>query len=74
MNWTLDITRGENGYKLGHWEEIEDGYEMGWREEYIQDDEQDELKSGEELLWRIVEYFGLGGSKSEPHHDTFEGK
>ena len=66
MIWSVEITRGENGYKLGYWEETEDGYEMGWREEYIQDEERDGLKSGEELLWYIINYFSLSGSKHDP--------
>ena len=65
MIWKLEISRGENGYKCRYDEEIEDG-EVIYREEYIQDDEGDELKSGEELLWYVLEYFGLGGSKHDP--------
>jgi len=62
--WTLEITRGDNGYKLRWADELDDGSDV-WHEEYIQDDEGDGLKSGEELLWWIVDYFGFGGSKHD---------
>ena len=62
--WQLDITRGDNGYKLGWWDETDDG-ERIWHEEYIEDDEADELKSGENLLWRIGDYFAILGSKHD---------
>jgi hypothetical protein len=66
MNWSVEITRGDNGYKLGWWEESVDA-EGGqiWHEEYIEDSEEDELKSGEELLRRIQEFFSLIGSKHD---------
>jgi predicted house-cleaning noncanonical NTP pyrophosphatase (MazG superfamily) len=63
--WSITITRGNNGYKLTWEEDAEDGTTLQ-QEEYIEDDELDELKSGEELLWRIMEYFGFGGSKHDP--------
>lgn len=64
LTWSLEITRGQNGYKLKYADEIEeDG--ISNREEYIQDDDTDELKSGEELLWWVIEYFGFGGSKHD---------
>jgi predicted house-cleaning noncanonical NTP pyrophosphatase (MazG superfamily) len=62
--WSIQITRGRNGYRLRWHEELENG-SLGWQEEYIQDDEMDGLKSGEELLWRIMDYFGFGGSKHD---------
>lgn len=64
MMTTLKISRGDNGYKLGWFEEQDDGSDT-WRESYIQDDEQDELKSGIELLWRVIDYFNLSGSKHD---------
>lgn len=65
MNWSVEISRGENGYKCGYWVDTEDD-QWERKEEYIQDDEVDELKSGEELLWWVLEYFSLGGSKHDP--------
>ena len=62
--WTLEITRGDNGYKLRWWDELDDG-SCVWHEEYIEDDEVDELKSGEELLWEVADHFSLGGSKHD---------
>lgn len=61
MTNTLQITRGGNGFKLDWWEEDDTGDISHM--EVLQDDEDDEMKSGEELLWRIMNYFDLGGSK-----------
>ena len=63
--WTLEITRGDNGYKLRWADELDDG-SCVWHEEYIEDDEADKLKSGEELLWGVMGHFSLGGSKHSP--------
>lgn len=63
MSYTVKVTRGQNGYKL-EWRD-EEGPE-GRKEDYIQDDDYDELKSGIELLWWIMEFFGLLGSKHDP--------
>ena len=62
--WTLEITRGDNGYKFRWWDELDDG-SCVWHEEYIEDDEMDELKSGEEMLWEVADHFSLGGSKHD---------
>lgn len=58
----LTITRANNGFILEFEEETEDGgpYPAA---ETIQDDENDELKSWESLLWFVMEYFALGGSR-----------
>jgi hypothetical protein len=66
MNWSIEITRGENGYKCGFYVEVDDEGGREWKEAYIQDDEIDDLKSGEALLWFIMEYFAFGGSKHDP--------
>jgi hypothetical protein len=60
----VTIERGDNGYLMGFEEEWEDGTPRKIFE-VIQDDEVDELKSGEELLWWIMDYFGFGGSKHD---------
>ena len=64
MMTTLKISRGDNGYKLTWHEEQDDGSSARC-ESYIQDDEQDELKSGEELLNWIKDYFNFQGSKHD---------
>ena len=58
--FNLIITREGNGYVL-------DGVsDSGGRlRTVIEDDEVDELKSGESLLWAVMEYFGFGGSKHD---------
>jgi len=65
IHWDLHIRRGNNGYRLTYQEELGDG-EIVEREEYIEDSEGDGLKSGEELLWRVMEYFAFYGSKHDP--------
>ncbi len=62
--YDLHITRGGNGYRLNWTEETEDGEVK--EEEYIEDDEGDDLKSGEALLWYVMSHFGFGGSKHDP--------
>lgn len=53
--WSLQIIKVSNGYMLYE----DDG------ESVIQDSDTDELKSGEELLWAVMEYFDFGGSKHD---------
>lgn len=60
--WKLEITRVENGYVL--WAPPEDE-EHASREWVIEDDVIDELKSHENLLWDIMEFFNFGGSKHD---------
>jgi hypothetical protein len=60
--YDLTITRADNGFTLEWEEENEDGGPYPTME-VIQDDEDDEMKSGEELLWWVMSHFDLGGSK-----------
>lgn len=55
--WKLIIYREQNCYIL---EAKNDEIESRWA---IEDDEQDELKSHEKLLWEVMNYFVFGGSK-----------
>jgi len=64
IHWDLHIRKGDNGYRLTYEEELGNGEILG-REEYIQDSDDDPLKAGEELLWRIMEYFNFYGSKHD---------
>lgn len=53
--WLLQIERTKNGYiLLGN-----DGLSV------IEEDDQDELKEHEKLLWAVMEYFGFQGSKHD---------
>ena len=54
--WSLKIIRNGNGYTL----KGNDGFDL-----VIQEDEKDELKDHEELLWEIMNYFNFGGSKHD---------
>lgn len=56
-DWTLMITRHDNGYLL----QGEQG-ELGW---VIEDNEMDVLKSHESLLQEVMNYFDFGGSKHD---------
>ena len=71
--WDLTITRNSNGFRLNWNEDAEDGTLIA-QEEVIQDDEGDELKSGEELLWWVMDYFGLGGSRHDKERLTITRK
>jgi len=54
--WSLTITRIDNGYML-HGSDYDS---------VIEDVESDPLRSGEELLWNVMDYFDLRGSKHDP--------
>jgi hypothetical protein len=58
----LKISRGENGYLLEHDDEYDDG-EPRKAFDVIQDDELDDLASGERLLYWVMSHFDFGGSK-----------
>lgn len=67
--WKLEIEKVINGYKLKETtEEItcEDQETFINREFVIQDADNDELKAPEELLWHVMEYFAIFGSKHDP--------
>jgi len=53
--WSVTITRIDNGYTLCGTDKCA----------VIEDDDEDELRSHEELLWEIMEYFNFGGSKHD---------
>ena len=53
--WSLTITRIDNGYTLI-------GHDINC---VVEDDDEDELISHEQLLWYIMEYFNFGGSKHD---------
>jgi len=57
IEWSLKITRVDNGYVL----EGSDGVKF-----VVEDDESDELKAHEFLLWHVMEFFSFGGSKHDP--------
>lgn len=59
----LTIRRADNGYVLT-WPDdpLEDGTLVSGCD-VIEDAEGDELKSGEALLWWVIDYFGLFGSR-----------
>jgi hypothetical protein len=69
--WKLEIIRVRNGYKLNYPQELDDSSTV-IQEEVIEDgpgtanDPQGEIESGEKLLWFILEYFALLGSKHDP--------
>ncbi len=57
--WSLTITRALNGYVL---EGTSDNSGLPCTE-VIEDEDKDELKSHEALLWFIMDYFSFQGSK-----------
>ena len=56
-DWLLKITKVDNGYLL-----CGNPDNSLW---VIEDSEKDELRSGENLLWEIMNYFNFGGSKHD---------
>jgi hypothetical protein len=58
---TLQITRCDNGFGLEWWEETDE--DASNHVTVIEDDENDKMKSGEEILWFVMNHFDLGGSK-----------
>ena len=67
--YRISIVRGDNGYLLEYEDENEDGSPRTIFE-VIQDGPDNQaltgaLKSGEELLWWVMDYFGFGGSKHD---------
>lgn len=65
-NW-LRIERVANGFILKSLGETEEYY---IDTEVIADAEDDELSAGQELLWRVVDYFNLGGSRHDAQRLT----
>ena len=61
-DFAVEITRVGNGYICRF---PRDEGDPGWAAEVITDDEIDELKSGEGLLWWIIDYFSIGGSRHD---------
>jgi len=61
-DWAVEITRIRNGYVCKYPDAYNDGPEH-LETEVFSDSDDDELKSGEDLLWWIIEHFNLGGSK-----------
>jgi hypothetical protein len=67
--WYLKITRVSDGYLL---EYRNDEYSYDENPDVspliqavVADDEGDELKGGEELLWRVINHFGLEGGRHD---------
>jgi len=56
--WSLKILRANNGYIL--YNDVEYDPPL-----VIEDDESDDLKSHEELLWEVMNCFNFGGSKHD---------
>jgi len=63
FQWWCFIARVGNGYFLKYNEEHEAGIKES---RVIEDDDQDELKSHEELLYEVMEHFNFWGSKHDP--------
>jgi len=63
-DWKLEITKVENGYLLEYPDEDSEGNYIRKRM-VLEEDEKDELKSNENLLWQVMEHFGFYGSKHD---------
>lgn len=65
-DYKLTIEKVVNGYIVTHPDELEDGVEVEYRD-VIEDRDTDdgELEAGLDLLYFVMEYFGLIGSKHD---------
>jgi len=67
-DWGVEITRVGNGYVCRFPDQ--EAEEPRWETEVVADMDEDPLKAGEELLWWIMNYFSLGGSKHDAERLT----
>jgi len=68
-DWGVEIIRVRNGYVCKYPDENGEG-ESHLETEVFSDDEIDELKSGEELLYWIINHFGISGSRYDAERLT----
>ena len=61
-DWAVEITRVRNGYVCKYPDSNGEG-ETHFETQVFSDDDADELKSGEDLLWWIIAHFGISGSR-----------
>lgn len=66
-DWGVEITRVGNGYVCRFPATGDTSY---WETEVVADVEDDPLKAGEELLWWIIDYFSLEGSRHDAERLT----
>jgi hypothetical protein len=66
-DYAVEITRVGNGYICRF---PRDEGDPGWAAEVITDDEMDDLLSGQELLWWVLDYFALSGSRHDKERLT----
>ncbi len=59
-DWVLSVIKVSNGYIL--YKHNEEGAADTI---VLEDDDKDDLSSGENLLWEIMEYFNFSGSKHD---------
>lgn len=59
--WLLKIERVQNGYHL-----------KGSETDIVIDEDDGELKAMESVLWEVLEYFNMQGSKHDPERIRIE--
>jgi hypothetical protein len=68
-DWAVEITRVRNGYVCTYPDS--NAYdETRFETQIFSDDDADELKSGEDLLWWIIAHFALSGSRYDTERLT----
>ncbi len=69
----MEIIRVDNGYRLRYpnpeMAEV-GGLMIPFIESVIEDDDDDGLKSGEQLLWAVIEIMGIGGGRHDAERLT----
>ena len=65
MDWQITIRKAENGFILSHPVELDDGKEDTNFIAVEDPSDGDETVTTQKLLWEIMEYFSLFGSKHD---------
>jgi hypothetical protein len=67
MNRELRIREVENGYVLEYEEEdMEGNFKLIEKIYQVREEDPDKLMAFQDMLWEIISYFGLTGSKHDP--------
>ena len=71
MNRELRIREVENGYVVEGEEDDEDGKEIGatitkQMAYQVREEDTEALQAFQDMLWEVIDYFGLTGSKHDP--------
>jgi len=67
MEWKITITKAVNGYVLSYHESTTEDDQIDIRRIVVEDpDSGDETITTQKMLWEVMEFFNLFGSKHDP--------